>query len=82
MWQQSPGWWAEREQQWVVYQYLIAGMRWAYNDQARRWEKGEDRQLGKGVGWSLVEGDVVTDFRDRLFELGGRLVEAELEEIY
>ncbi len=53
-------------------------MEWTYRDQIRRWEKGEGRDLGVGVGWSLEEDELVTNFRDRLFELGGRLLEAEI----
>lgn len=78
MWEQSPRWWIEEGREWVAKGLVIDGMRWAYADRIRRWEKGEGRDLGEGVGWSLEEGELVTNFRDRLFELGGRLLEAEI----
>ncbi len=78
MWEQSPGWWIEQGEGWFARAFVAQGMEWTYRDQIRRWEKGEGRDLGVGVGWSLEEDELVTNFRDRLFELGGRLLEAEI----
>lgn len=49
------------------------------NNQVKRWEAGEGRKLGKGVGWALNEGEFLSDFTERLFEQGARFYEAETD---
>jgi hypothetical protein len=82
----SPGWWAEKEQGgpyyargqgWPAFMMAVPAIRWAYRNQVRRWEKAEGRKLGSGVGWARDEPQLLTDFSNRLFELGGRFYEAE-----
>ena len=74
----SPGWWAEKEGESIGWSLPISAMRWAYRDQVSRWETGEGRRLGKGIGWAMGEGVLMTDFSERLFEMGGRVAEAEI----
>lgn len=77
MWEQSPGWWAERERDWPAFRFATAAIRWAYRNQVKRWEEAEGRKLRTGVGWAFNEDQFVTDFTDRLFEQGARFYEAE-----
>ena len=46
----------------------------------RRWEAAEGRELGEIIGWALNEGELVTNFADRLFEQAGPFYEAEYVE--
>jgi hypothetical protein len=77
LWEQSPGWWAEQEQ-WFNLGFAVRAIRWAYDDQIKRWEKGEGRKLGSGVGWGMNEDiGLLVSFSERLFEQGARFYEAE-----
>jgi hypothetical protein len=74
---ERPGWWAMYERDYIVWQWAIAALRWAFKDQVQRWETSEGSKMGKGVGFDLPSGELVHNFTDLLFEHGGRFFEAE-----
>jgi hypothetical protein len=43
----SPGWWRERERTGLSPLFAINAIRWAYRNQIKRWEKGEQTAVSE-----------------------------------
>lgn len=74
---QSPGFWARHENEDITWKWAIRAIRWSYNDQVARWQKGLGVKMGEGIGFGELENGLVQGFPDVLFEHGGRFFEAE-----